>query len=130
MWHCILQLGAIWRDQEWFSVMETEPRKAKSTHGSITSILVANTESLSLKVIHCVLKTCGASLTSTENAVQVYFDSPHNPAEEVWPGEDVPSVVHVGGWTAAGQDLDLQYIGGEDQLLYLFKYIFYDCVTC
>lgn len=38
----------------------------------------------------------------------VDFDSPHHPREEVWPGEDVPSVGHMGGWAATGQDLDLR----------------------
>ena len=57
------------------------------------------------------------SPTCTENAVVVYFDSAHHPIEEVWPGEDVPSVGHMGGWTAAGQDLDLQQRRGEDQTL-------------
>lgn len=49
------------------------------------------------------------SLTSTENAVEVYFDSAHHPIEKVRPGEDVPSVGHMRGWAAAGQDLNLQY---------------------
>lgn len=60
---------------------------------------------------------CEASLTSTENAVEVHFDSAHHPSEEVWPGEDIPSVGHMGGWTAAGQDLDLQKREGEDLLV-------------
>lgn len=60
---------------------------------------------------------CGDSLTSTENAVEVHFDSAYHPSEEVWPGEDVPSVGHMGGWTVAGQDFDLQQRGGEVQLV-------------
>lgn len=57
------------------------------------------------------------SLTSTENAVTVNFESAHNTIEEVWPGKDVPSVGDTGRWTAAGQHLDLQQKGGEDQLI-------------
>ncbi len=72
---------------------------------------------------------CEASLTSTENAVEVHFDSADNTSEKVRPGEDIPSVGHMGGWTAAGQDLDLQQRQGEDQLAHkLFKYpfVFFD----
>lgn len=69
---------------------------------------------------HCACSSfkfgfCEVSFTSTENAAEVDFDSAHHPAEEVWPGEDVPPVAHVGGWAAAGQDLNLQKRGGDYQ---------------
>lgn len=57
---------------------------------------------------------CEASLTSTENAVEVYFDSSHHSCEEVWPGKNIPSMGNMRGWTAAGQDLNLQSRGGDN----------------
>lgn len=56
-------------------------------------------------------------LTSTENAVAVDSDPSHHPREEVWPGEDVPSVGHMGGWAATGQNLDLRQAEGKTLFL-------------
>lgn len=47
------------------------------------------------------------SLTCTENAVEVYFDATHQPVQKIRPGENVSSVGHMRGWTAAGQDSNL-----------------------
>lgn len=63
---------------------------------------------------------CEASLTCTEYAAEIDFDSAHHPAEEVRPGEDVPFVGHMGGWTAAGQDPDLQ-AHNIPVMLHIFK---------
>lgn len=47
----------------------------------------------------------------------VDFDSSHHTREEVWPGQDVPSVGHMGGWAATGQDLDLRQAERKTSLL-------------
>lgn len=46
-------------------------------------------------------------LTGTENAAEVYFDATHHPVKKIRPGENVSSVGHMRGGTAAGQDPNL-----------------------
>lgn len=81
--------------------MEVNDKRLRATYSRVLNSYISEKMSILTLTVKIIL------LTSTENAVEVDFDSPHHTAQEVWPGEDIPSVGHMGSRTAAGKDLDL-----------------------